>query len=150
MRAANLIHLQPVTMAVFLVDTLTKDKESGFTNSIEKIFFNIHNLGDDYEVNLNRELEAMTGEELNHIFSIGRYMCLLQISRDKSKGSMFFLDLDNDYDLALDVCSKFKSDTAESLQEFINLFMLEFTRLSETYDAEYNDVELMMPGSNNN
>ena len=137
-------------MAVFLVDTLTKDKSSGFTHSLEKIFFNIHNLGDDYEDSLNQELEVMNGDELNHIFSIGRYMCLLQIAKDKKSGSMFFLDLENDYDLALDVCSKFKSDTEESLQEFVNLFMQEFERLRETYDAEYNDVELMMPGSNNN
>lgn len=137
-------------MAVFLVDTLTKDKCSGFTHSLEKIFFNIHNLGDDYESNLNTELEEMTGEELNHIFSIGRYMCLLQIAKDKKSGSMFFLDLGNDYDTALDICSKFGSDTEENLKEFTSLFMQEFEKLSETYDAEYNDVELMMPGSNNN
>lgn len=137
-------------MALFLVDTLTKDKESGFTCSLEKILFNIHNLGDEYEQAFGNELANIEGDELNHIFSIGRYICLIQMAKDKKAGKMFFLDLKNDRETALDICNGFTSTSEESTQQFIQLFMQEFENLCPHYETDYYEAELMVPGSNNN
>lgn len=77
----------------FLVDDISNKKNWGKTTDIDKIEFNRRLLGEEINIDINVKL-LFTEQGSTTVFPLGRFITVLQISKDESKGAMTFLDFD--------------------------------------------------------
>jgi len=115
---------QPVT---FLVDDLNNDNSLGYTNSREKIIFNIHLLG---KLIANENLEerlARSKKGLTFLFPLERYIVYLKLKKDLQKMEMIFFDFRVDY-----------SAVDKGFEDiFSDKFVTEFKRIKYYREEEY-------------
>lgn len=134
-------------MTTFLVDDLRKDKLGGMTYSVIKVIHNLKLIGLNYHDNFMEELKSEPQEAMIQICALGRYMTIIQMSKDKKKAEMIFMDTRNDYNMALDITNMIKADPPELKVKYTNIFMEEFVKMSPYYDNNYNQVGLSLDNS---
>lgn len=120
---------------IFIVDQLENDECLGFTNDITKINHNLERLPKDFLPTFWRELEQ-SNDGLTLILSLGRYICIIAMAKNKSKGSLYFFDTQQKDDLAKKICENLNSEPQKI--EFMN----QHFRLQPFYEEHYNDVVL--------
>jgi hypothetical protein len=109
------------------------------TLTIEKVLQNIETMGWDYDTEIDIHL-LFTPQLLTSVNYVGKYLCVLQIRKDKSQGKMYFLDgrifKNTDHFIAI-VNNVFKG----------RLFEMLFTKYCEwksEYSDDAEDVELVL------
>mgnify|MGYP000891292705 CR=1 FL=1 len=75
----------------FLVDNISDNRNWGKTTDIDKIEYNRRLLGEDMNIELDVNLQ-FTDTGMTTVLPLGRFITVLQISKDESKGSMTFFD----------------------------------------------------------
>jgi len=128
-------------MAYLLVDKLDPNGLIGFTYGIDKFMHNLQIIGIDYYNSFMKALEEIDDEGLVEICACGRYLNIIQLSKDKTKGAMVFIDVQNDYNKALDAANLVKKSTKSG--DYVKVFMEEFGKMSPYYQINYNAVELI-------
>ena len=129
-------------MAIFLVTHLTADKLIGMVSTPTTILHNLQIISPEYKDKFIKELNDSQGNFLIQIVCIGRYLTYIQLSKDKTKGVMMFIDAQNDYDKALSASSVLKNHTKDPY--YLNWFMEEFEKMAPHYAENYNAAELMV------
>src|ERR1035437_10155455 len=107
-------------MAFLLVDQLDENKQIGMTTNIEKVMHNLQIISVDYYNDFMKVLEDTDQNGHVEICTCGRYINIIQISKDKKKGNMIFIDTLNDYNRALDASIMVKNTYSN---ESVTVFM---------------------------
>jgi hypothetical protein len=129
-------------MAIFLVDKIIGKDIVGFTANIDKVMHNLQIIGTEYYKALLLELEMTDDKGTVQMCCCGRYIAYIQVSKDKRKGQMIFMDTRNDYDKALEMCNMFKQNMPPG--DHIKVFMEEFEKMKPYYELNYNAAELLL------
>lgn len=135
-------------MAQFLVDKLENNKCLGMTYNIDKFMHNLQIVGVSYYNDFLEKLNNVNDNGIVELCTVGRYITLIQLSKDKKKGQMIFIDLQNDYDNALQAVSILKKLPNKDI--YIEQYMQEFMKLRQHYEENYSAAELILDVSGMN
>lgn len=132
-------------MTLFLVNTLLVNKTIGEANTLNTVMHNLQLIGVDYKNDLLKELEVHNTDPMIQFVACGKYICVIVISKDKSKAQMTFIDTFNDYDRALELGHYLKTITGNS--NYIKQFMEEFEKMKPVYELNKNACILDLIGN---
>jgi hypothetical protein len=124
-----------VLQVTFIVDKIEDDECLGFTNDMTKINHNLQLLPDEFLPKFWHALKQ-SQNGLTLIITVGRYLCMIAIAKDKSAGSMTFFDTLQKDELANKICETLNST---QLKES---FMEQHLLLKPHYKKHFNDVVL--------
>lgn len=111
------------------VDEINADRTFALTNDLELIRINI--------LKIKSALDESSFNEADWLFQAGRYLGVVMVDFNKLPGMMFF-DLKQDRNQAFEISRQlFPLDVA-------NQFMHMFDQISKSYEAKYNEVELLV------
>ncbi len=115
-----------------LVDELSENETFGFTNDIDKIAYNRNILGSDFNQVLSIKL-LLPEKGASTVFSIGRFIVVLEIGKDEKDGKMHFFDFNIDTD-NLDISTQIKQQFSENIASawFKNYYLLRSEFLEES------------------
>ena len=82
---------------ILLVDDTTEDNSFGFTESVEKVTYNLKKINETFKYkDIDNRLEnSETG--LTTLLPVGRYIAIVELKKDKSKMRMTLIDLNTSY-----------------------------------------------------
>lgn len=80
---------------ILLVDDVNNTHSFGFTDSIEKVTYNLDLLKDYLNKDELDKSIAKSKDGLTSLFPLGRYITILKVKKDKSKMSMYLFDFRN-------------------------------------------------------
>ena len=113
--------------AVFFVDDLNNTHSFGYTNSEEKIHYNLSLFGNLFNIDRFEKSLSHSYKGLTILFPITRYIVILKIKKDKSKMEMMFFDFRADY-----------STVDKGLKDiFSDKLITEFKRIKYYREEEY-------------
>lgn len=122
------------------VDNKIKDirGEMAIAKTFECVEYNLKLIGNDYYNELQLQVEQNAS-----VFAIslcGRYITTIELT-GKQEGVMLFIDVENNYDKALDFYNSILTKKAEAVR---HKFIKSFEELSKVYVREYHSVELKL------
>lgn len=122
---------------IFIVDHIQNEECLGYTCDMTKVNHNLERLPKEFLPELEKGL-AESHNGISLILTVGRYLILLEMAKDKTSGAMTFFDTQQNDTLAKKVSDTFKS---RNLQK---MFLEQHERLKSYYDQHFDDVKLSM------
>lgn len=117
----------------FLVDGLIDNKNYGEATDIDKIEYNLDILGNDIKFNTEVHTALLTKKSLATVISIGRYITILLLNKDRDAGRMVFIEFDTGKDI---------NDLRKILLEEYDLNITnEWLSVYEKYKHHYSDKD---------
>lgn len=130
-------------MAIFIVEELSENLDAGLTKSVRHILLNIQIIGKHYSDTIQNKLDdLLPGDFLTEVLQLGRYLCLVKIAGDKSRGNMLFFDLKNNDRLALNRFKSYVEPEYDIISE--TKFLTSFREMKSSYKEKYNEAELIV------
>lgn len=111
------------------VDEVSNNGNLGITRDINKIVCNANILCRLRELDFEQELDRKEAG-LATFFPAGKFICYLNIKKDKSKGEMLFVNTNKEIDRALDIVNILFKGTPHLINDFMKVheaWALEYT-----------------------
>ena len=129
-------------MIYFLVDRIEKDGLLGLVFTLDKILHNLQRFGMEYFNKLQKMALEAEKDGVIDIMPCGRFICIIQLTKDKSGSFMFFVDTGNNYDEALKLSSiLLKYPDGNKYQQ---LFLTTFKEMESSYEKQYYDAKFSL------
>ncbi|TRX29914.1 hypothetical protein FNW52_20440 [Flavobacterium sp. ZT3R18] len=124
----------------FLVDEMNDHKTFGVTDDWDKFEYNLNLIGKDFKQDLEIGLSFLE-KGITEVIDLGRYIAVVELKKDKSKGEINFFDTTIDLsreELYNRINIRYSKNIAEI---FINIYDLMRSGSSPSFD----NVELFLP-----
>jgi hypothetical protein len=128
-------------MATFLVNKINEDRSFGEATKMSFILHNLQIIGTEYKEGFLLEMMQTRLPYIVQVCICGRYVTYIEVSKYEDEAVMWFFDLNNDDDAALDAAKKIKERWIS--RQYSNWFMEEYTKLKRHYQENYAAAELL-------
>ena len=130
---------------ILLVDKITDNPIiGGLTYDIKKVTHNLQIIGVDFYNDIIRDLEKTKERGIVRIIAIGRYISLIQMEKDRAKGQMVFMNVNEDRAFALKIAEDVMkiADSQKNGLKYKAEFMEVFDKSAPSFRKHFNDVTL--------